>query len=540
MNVLITGGASGLGAAVARRVAEDGGRPLVLDRHPPKDDVEHMQADLADRRCAERAVHGLARAAGGLNAVVTAAGIDACGTLCDVPAEDWERVVQVNLLGTAAVVRAALPYLENEPHGRVVTVASTLGFRAVSDATAYCASKFGVVGFTRALAAEMARPGRRDHGRARRHGHRVLRRPRRPVQAGTGRQAEPPGGRRGDRRVRALPAGRLRGARAGRVPLRRAVVAVEGLGAADRALVLRALGLGDLLTAVPALRALRRGMPRARIALAAPAALAPLARATGAVDGVLPASGLDAPPRPAGPVDVAVNLHGSGPRSHRLLAGLSPGRLLAFACRPSHPGGPEWDPAEHEVDRWCRLVAAYGFDADPGDLDLPVPAVPSPAPGAAVVHPGAAFPARRWPAERFAAVAAALRDGGERVVVTGGPGEAHLARRVVRLAGLDGAADLAGRTPLPELAALVAGARLVVCGDTGVAHLATAFRTPSVLLFGPTPPGRWGPPDRAEHHVLWTGRRGDPHGREPCPGLLEIPADRVVEAAGEALAHQNR
>lgn len=156
MNVLITGGASGLGAAVARRVAADGGRPLVLDRHPPKDDFEHMQADLADRRCAERAVHGLARAAGGLNAIVTAAGIDACGTLCDVPAEDWERVVQVNLLGTAAVVRAALPYLENEPPGRIVTVASTQGLRATRDATAYCASKFGVVGFTRALAAELA------------------------------------------------------------------------------------------------------------------------------------------------------------------------------------------------------------------------------------------------------------------------------------------------------------------------------------------------------------------------------------------------
>ncbi|MFA1550209.1 SDR family oxidoreductase [Actinomadura chokoriensis] len=156
MNVLITGGASGLGAAVARKVADDGGRPLILDRHPPKDDFEHMQADLADRRCAERAVHGLARAAGGLNAVVTAAGIDACGALNDVPAEDWERVVQVNLLGTAAVARAAIPYLENEPHGRIVTVASTLGLRAARDATAYCAAGFGIVGFSRALAAELA------------------------------------------------------------------------------------------------------------------------------------------------------------------------------------------------------------------------------------------------------------------------------------------------------------------------------------------------------------------------------------------------
>ncbi len=85
MNVLITGGASGLGAAVARRVADDGGRPLILDRHPPKDDFEHMQADLADRRCAERAVHGLARAGGRLNAVVTAVASTRAGRSATCP-----------------------------------------------------------------------------------------------------------------------------------------------------------------------------------------------------------------------------------------------------------------------------------------------------------------------------------------------------------------------------------------------------------------------------------------------------------------------
>src|SRR5205823_11196401 len=92
---------------------------------------------------------------GGLDAVFTAAGTDRCGMLADVPGDEWDRVVLVNLLGTAAVVRAALPYLLRS-HGRVVTCASTLGLRAISDATAYCASKFGVVGFTRALAAETA------------------------------------------------------------------------------------------------------------------------------------------------------------------------------------------------------------------------------------------------------------------------------------------------------------------------------------------------------------------------------------------------
>jgi NAD(P)-dependent dehydrogenase (short-subunit alcohol dehydrogenase family) len=156
MRILVTGGASGLGAAIVRQVAGDGGRPLVIDQRPLDNGIEHVQADLADRHAAERAVHGLARAADGLDAVVTAAGIDACGTLADVPADDWERVVRVNLLGTAAVVRAALPYLAAAPNGRVVTCASTLGLRALSDATAYCAAKFGVVGFTRALAAETA------------------------------------------------------------------------------------------------------------------------------------------------------------------------------------------------------------------------------------------------------------------------------------------------------------------------------------------------------------------------------------------------
>jgi NAD(P)-dependent dehydrogenase (short-subunit alcohol dehydrogenase family) len=153
--VLVTGGSSGLGAATAQAVAADGGRAIVLDRVAPSYDVDHEVVDLADPRAAEEAVRRAAERLGGLDAVFTAAGTDACGPISDVPAEAWERVVAVNLIGTAAVVRAALPYLR-ESHGTVVTVASTLGLRALPDATAYCASKFGVVGFTRALASELA------------------------------------------------------------------------------------------------------------------------------------------------------------------------------------------------------------------------------------------------------------------------------------------------------------------------------------------------------------------------------------------------
>jgi NAD(P)-dependent dehydrogenase (short-subunit alcohol dehydrogenase family) len=154
--ILITGGASGLGAATVSAVSAAGGTPLVLDLQPPPDGVRGLAVDLSDTAAAEAAVDEIVAQAGGrLDGLVTAAGIDSCGPLDQVPRPAWERVVAVNLLGTAAVIRAALPHLRRSS-GRVVTVASTLGIKAVSDATAYCASKFGVVGFTRALAAETA------------------------------------------------------------------------------------------------------------------------------------------------------------------------------------------------------------------------------------------------------------------------------------------------------------------------------------------------------------------------------------------------
>jgi NAD(P)-dependent dehydrogenase (short-subunit alcohol dehydrogenase family) len=153
-HVLITGGASGLGAAVARAVAQRGATVTVLDRQPSADGFATELVDLTDTLEAEHAVRRAAEAQQGLWAVVTAAGVDVPGRIDTVTSDDWERVIAVNLLGTAAVVRAALPYLR-AADGRIVTVASTLGHRGVSDATAYCASKFGIVGFTRALTAEL-------------------------------------------------------------------------------------------------------------------------------------------------------------------------------------------------------------------------------------------------------------------------------------------------------------------------------------------------------------------------------------------------
>jgi ADP-heptose:LPS heptosyltransferase/uncharacterized protein YjbJ (UPF0337 family) len=296
-------------------------------------------------------------------------------------------------------------------------------------------------------------------------------------------------------------------------------------------LAYRALGLGDLLTGVPALRALRDAFPEHRLVLAAPAVLAPLAELSGAVDEVLDTAPLAVPALSG--ADVAVNLHGRGPESHRAILASAPRRMIAFASPDVPWRGPEWRAGEHEVARWCRLLEESGIPADPDRLDLPPPAGPAAA-GATVVHPGAASPARRWPPERWAAVARAERAAGRRVLVTGSPAERPLAERVARAAGLDPDAVLAGRTNVIELAAIVAAAGLVLCGDTGVGHMATAFGTPSVLLFGPTPPAEWGPPARRDRHVvLHRGGRGDPHGDEPDPGLLDITIDDVLAVTGD-------
>ena len=304
-------------------------------------------------------------------------------------------------------------------------------------------------------------------------------------------------------------------------------------------LVLRALGLGDLLVAVPALRALRRRYPTHRLVLAAPAALDPLARATGAVDETLPTTSpesLDWADRQ--PPDIVVNLHGVGPQSHRALDATLPRQRIGLRA----PGwaGPDWADItrvhRHERERWCAVVEAFGVCADPTDfaLDGRVPG------GDVVVHPGAGYGAKRWPADRFALVAARLECAGHRVVVTGSGPEVPLADDVARRAGLAADRVLAGSTDIAGLMAVVAGAALVVCGDTGIAHLATALGTPSVVLFGPEPPDRWGPPDGGPHVVLTDAcrRRGDPFAEDPDPALLGVDADEVTHVASALIAER--
>jgi ADP-heptose:LPS heptosyltransferase len=316
------------------------------------------------------------------------------------------------------------------------------------------------------------------------------------------------------------------------------VALIARLDDRPRAVALRALGLGDTLTAVPALRALARALPALRVTVAMPAPLAPLLALAQVPCDVLPCAGFD-DAAPAGQrVAVAVNLHGSGPQSHRWLAQLRPERWVAFHNPAVAVEGPGWDDDEHERVRWCRLVSAtLGVRADPDDVRFPTvrhragPVTD----GYALVHPGAASGARRWPAERFAEVARWLVGRGLRVVVTGGTAEQRLVDEVVRRAARGERVLPAGPTDLRQLAGLVAGARALVCGDTGVAHVASATGTPSVLLFGPTSPRSWGPPTTGPHRVLWHGSVGDPHAATVDAGLLRITVDEAIEALDELL-----
>jgi len=305
-------------------------------------------------------------------------------------------------------------------------------------------------------------------------------------------------------------------------------------------LALRPLGLGDFLTGIPAYRALARAFPDHHRIFAGPRylhELVPLTRSfTTAID-VQPLQPLTPFPR----LGIAVDLHGKGPESHRVLFAARPARFIGFshADVPESHDGATWRADEHEISRWARMLCEAGVPCDAGDLEIDVPACDGVErfADAVVVHAGAASEARRWPLERFAAVVRAVRARGVRVVVSGGTQDVARARELVRLAGLSATDLAAGTTSLLSLATLVGRARGLICGDTGIAHLATATRTPSIVLFGPIAPSEWGPPpDRPRHRALWSGRHGSPHAAVVDRGLLDIGPDDVVAHLDAMLA----
>jgi ADP-heptose:LPS heptosyltransferase len=317
-----------------------------------------------------------------------------------------------------------------------------------------------------------------------------------------------------------------------------AVIELTGR-AGPELLALRALKLGDLLVVVPALKGLRRQHPEHRIVLASPGWLLPIVRLVDAVDALLPTPGLDdSLPRRPGEVDIAVNLHGSGIESAGLVSLLA--ARLVVAHRPHGVPAelaPQWRPHQNERERWVRLVNAFGADADADDVSIAAPQLASPRPGATVVHIGAFYGSRRWAASSFAEVTASLRGAGHQVVLTGSEAELPRAHAIARLAGIDDGDILAGTLDLEQLAALIAGARCVVSADTGPAHLASAYGTPSVVLFGPAAPELWGPPPGP--HLALTHpelRRGETFSDVTDPALEAVTPIEVLDAVQKVLA----
>lgn len=307
----------------------------------------------------------------------------------------------------------------------------------------------------------------------------------------------------------------------------------DDLRQARRVVIFRALQRGDLLCAVPALRALRAGFPDAELTLIGlPWAESFVDRYGCYLDGFREFPGYPGlPERPPQTdripaffeamrrerFDLAVQLHGDGATTNAIVAMLGARHYAGF-YRPGRfcPDSTRFLPYPDrglEVRRLLKLVEFLGLPSQGEDLEFPLRADDRDALrsideardlrpiGYVCVHPGASVADRRWPPDRFAAVADAMAARGWTIVLTGSAGEADLTR-AVRRAMRSPAIDLAGRTTLGSLAALLEGARLLICNDTGVSHVAAALRVPSVVLSTGNNPERWAPADHQRHRVL--------------------------------------
>ena len=346
---------------------------------------------------------------------------------------------------------------------------------------------------------------------------------------------------------------------------------------ARRIAIFRALQLGDMLCMTPALRALRSAQPDSHITLIGlPWAREFVQRLSALVDDFVAFPGLpgfpEQTPDPAAMpgfiaamrarrFDLLLQMHGSGERSNALLAQFDAHSVAGFcpADATANAADPRlflrWDEHQNEVLRLLAIVQHLGMPACGQQLEFPLTqadfddlrrAAPGLAPAGTYLclHPGARFGSRRWPAERFAQAASSLAAHSLQVVVTGSAQESSLTAAVcaqlpqaVRASVL----DLTGRTTLGSLGALIAGARLLVCNDTGVSHLAAALAVPSVVVCSGADVRRWSPLDRQRHRVLWAQtacrpcmHRECPYAGHPCAWAVSV--EQVTRAAGALLA----
>lgn len=342
--------------------------------------------------------------------------------------------------------------------------------------------------------------------------------------------------------------------------------------------VFRALHVGDLLCAVPALRALRAALPLAHIALVGlPWAGSFVQRYSRYLDELIEFPGYPGfPEREAGDAalldflqrmtarnfDLAIQLHGTGDVVNDIVAGFGARYSAGFHPRGEAPPTPNhlaWPDRGHEIRRMLALMRHLGARAVGESLEFPLHDEDRREAAALMrrhrlvaqrfvcLHAGARLRSRRWPVERFAQVAAAVVADGWTLVLTGAANEADIAERLLaRLppAAERGVVNLLGHTSLGGLAALVSQARLAISNDTGLSHVATAMATPSVVVSSGGDVPRWAPLDRARHRVFHHDLPCRPCDHELCPVghgcALAIGADTIIDAVREALGTRHR
>ena len=307
--------------------------------------------------------------------------------------------------------------------------------------------------------------------------------------------------------------------------------------------IFRALQLGDMLCAIPALRALRAALPTTRIVLVGlPWAAQFAERFAGYIDDFLAYPGhhgLPEQPVQSGSVapfyaaitskkfDLALQLHGSGNVTNAIVQSFGARCVAGFGI-PMRPAGKDdyfypYPGEGPEPLRLLELTEQLGAPPQGVHLEFPITAADErelAASGIAnglaagtylCVHPGARWRDKCWPPQLFAQVADRLAtEFGLQVVLTGSASEAALTAEVARHMSTP-ARDTAVPLSIGAMAALMSRARLLLCNDTGVSHMAAGLRLRSVVIFSKADMQRWAPLDQQHHKCLWdpAGQRAD-------------------------------
>ena len=350
---------------------------------------------------------------------------------------------------------------------------------------------------------------------------------------------------------------------------------ISNSGNQGRIAVFRALQLGDMLLAVPALRAMRAQFSRAEITLIGlPWAATFARRFSHYIDRFVEFAGYPGiaevevvPERTqqflaeqrAYAYDLVIQMHGNGQTSNacvlamdgRMMVGYYPETCQVERTHTDVGTAPYPDDA-HEIERnlgLARLLGCHNIDprlefplfkedyTEAARLLYRLPQANRPWVG---IHAGARQPIRRWPAEYFAQIADTLANRFHaQVILTGGHAEEATVQTVTQNMNIP-YLNLAGKTSLGGLAAVISELDLFISNDTGPAHIANAVNTPSITLFGPVDPKRWAALDQIRHPFVRRPVACSPCSYWECPidhrCLRWLPPEMVIESAERLLA----